>query len=205
METGQKKRALMSPGDDWVKKSIDSRTPEEFSQALVEDLCVCYERAAAGRACVAWYEKNFSFTFSGDDRALKRLRAYGMTGQWQWSTERALAMHLAEFAEEMEAVMQQANQRKMLWLAALYELVLAVEDIRSGQGMLRALDEAEGPERAKLFEKMREDISKAWQSASQRGQKYLALFKDDPLARYKVGANFDLGTERFIHPPESQA
>ena len=134
------------------------------------------------------------------DRAIKRLHRYGMDAKWLWSSERAMALDLAELVEDMEAAKQRGDAVGLQFRAALVSLVSEKLDMDRGRELLEILDQSKGKERIKIFQKLRDGTLTGWALGLERAEREIDTLSGDPLIYYKGYANMELVKDRFVRP-----
>lgn len=179
---------------------VNCKTPDEFRELLLRDVRNCMTKVAKGRALINVLEQLYPVAQPKGDRGFERLYWYGVHAKWSWSSERAMALDLAELVEDMEAARQREDGVALQYRAALVRLVGAKLDMDRGREILGMLDQSEGEERVEIFHGLRNGTQIGWARGLERVKRELEILGGDSLIFYKGYANMELGKERFTRP-----
>ncbi|MCH8086783.1 MAG: hypothetical protein IIC81_02905, partial [Chloroflexi bacterium] len=193
----------MKKKSNWIEEVIQSNTAEEFIEVTAIDVSRCCKEVATGRAVMALLESEYPSIRPKGDRALERLRAYGLANDWQWSSEQAMARDVAELVEDMEAVRQEHNNNGLQYRSILSKLVADKLDMDRGQEILEALVEAEAGMKEEVFKQLQKAVIKGLTKAVQQLNQELPILQNDCLAAFKLNANAELEKRRFVRPATS--
>ena len=185
----------------FTPKLLACRSPEEWQAVLAEDINKCCLNVATGRAILNALEIAFPGIEPDNDRALKRLRVYGLKATWQWSSEHAMALDLAELVEDLQALRLDGIGAENARYQYRYELmVLSMDklDLDRGVAIKDALDGLDDKSRQELFGKLREGTKQGWDKGLDEARKGNKMFYVDPLGGAKCYANAELGRSRFV-------
>lgn len=187
---------------DWIRKTAECETLDEFSRVLFQDVGECCKAVAQCRAFLVALEGLAPSLKPTTDRSLVKLRAYGLQAKWNWASDRAMALDLAELVEEMEAVRQRTDWQALRYWEVLLRLVADKLDMDRGQCMLQCITNASFDEKEKLFQDFKSAVQLGAEEGVKKISKYQKALQNDVLSGYKGYANMELGKERFVGTAE---
>ena len=189
--------------DEWVEKTVSSKSLEEFRRVLSEDVRTLCIEVAKARAVLIALESLHPHIRPKTDRALQRLRNYGLVGDWQWRSERAMARDLAELVEDIEASKQLGNAAALQYRVVLLRLFTDKLDMDRGMALLDGLEHSDADTTNELLEELRQAALNGWQEGISQLATEMKALQGDPLAAFKAYANAELGIKRFVRPASS--
>ena len=188
---------------EMMEAIAECETAEEYINILADDVRNCCMNVAKGRALLNALEQLYPSGRPKGDRAIQRLRRYAVEAKWSWSTERAMALDLAELVEDMEAVKQKGDEIGLQYRAALLGLVGDKLDMDRGQSILEELQRSDGDAKEQFFRDLREATFTGWNRGIERVKTEVSMLGGDPLIYYKGYANMELEKNRFNRPASS--